>query len=86
MGYLQLYCDVLDDWPSGSLDMNPIENVWAILKRRISGLQIQKLEDRETIIVDTRNSITQEEMTNLILSMPGRLRATVAAQRGPNGS
>ena len=32
------------DWPSGSLDLNPIENLWAIVENRVKPYQCHSLE------------------------------------------
>ena len=36
---------VLSDWPSQSLDLNPIENMWAILKKNVSRRNASNKED-----------------------------------------
>jgi len=36
------------DWPSNSLDVNPVENLWAIIKRRIEKRKPENLEQLNT--------------------------------------
>jgi len=32
-------------WPSQSSDLNPIENLWAFIKRKLKGKELVKRED-----------------------------------------
>ncbi len=48
------------EWPSQSPDLNPIENLWAELKRRVRGRQPQNLEELETYCLKEWDNIPQE--------------------------
>jgi hypothetical protein len=85
MEYLRMYANVLEDWPSGSPDMNPIENLWAILKERVAALAPKTLDDLEAAIRIAWEEMTSDMIAHLIDSMPSRLQATVRAQGHPNG-
>jgi hypothetical protein len=80
-----LYCDVLRGWPSGSPDLNPIENLWAIIKRRVSELAPSRVEKLIGVVITVWNEISAAEMFNLVESMTTRLNATIAAQGGHIG-
>jgi hypothetical protein len=69
----------------GSPDLNPIENLWAIIKARISEIGAETIDDLIQVIIDVGNSVTKEQIANLTYSMPDRLRATVEAGDQANG-
>lgn len=79
MDYLQSYCNVLPNWPSNSPDLNPIENCWAIVKRRVEDLQPQSIDDLIQTTFDTWENIPNNIIQNLISSVPNRLTACVNA-------
>ena len=79
MDYLNSYVDVLESWPSGSPDLNPIENLWAIIKKRIEDKKPGNLKELRKWIIETWNSIDQQTINNLIDSMDNRLNEVVKA-------
>ncbi|KAJ0390208.1 hypothetical protein ATCC90586_011240 [Pythium insidiosum] len=62
------------DWPARSPDLNPIENVWALLSRRVyeGGRQYNTVADLTTAIQAAWKSISCDEIRNLITWMPRR--------------
>lgn len=74
----------LTDWPPYSPDLNPIENIWKILKKRINdrcpelaGFPVT-MEAKERLIeaaVEVWESIEDDVFKDLIKSMPIRLTA-----------
>ncbi|GFX85228.1 transposable element Tcb1 transposase [Trichonephila clavipes] len=69
------------DWPSYTPDLNPRVLVWNILCRRIAARQPPStylLELRRTLLHEWCN-IPQDQIDNLILSMPRRCKACIAS-------
>lgn len=63
------------DWPSISPDLNPIENLWGILVRRLfhNGKQYSTVKELKSKLMEIWDDIKIEELHNLIFSMEGRL-------------
>lgn len=62
-------------WPACSPDLNPMENLWAIIVRRVyaNNRQFQTVADLETAIIDAWDSIQPNIIKNLVSSMKNRL-------------
>ena len=72
------------DWPAQSPDLNPIEHLWYLLKRRILGYEkpaggVWELWERASV---EWGKIKEEDSQNLIESMPRRLAAVIKAKGG----
>lgn len=69
--------------PARSPDLNPIENIWDLLKRHVRQLpQQQNLHALRHDIVRTWTAIRQQYIQRYIISMRSRCRAVVAARGG----
>lgn len=66
-------------WPARSPDLNPIENLWGILSRRVyaNGKQYQSIIELKRAIRREWAGITVREGQNLIDSVPNRLLEVV---------
>lgn len=70
------------DWPGNSPDMNPIENLWELVKRRVSSEMITTKQQliEKVIAVWHRDPQVAALAQKCILSMPNRLKSLLAAK------
>ncbi|GFT05598.1 putative transposase like protein [Trichonephila clavipes] len=72
------------DWPGNSPDMNPIGNIWELMKREVDKNVItNKTQLLERIIqVWNHHPQMQETVQSCIYSMPRKIEALIAAKGG----
>ncbi|CAK9834280.1 Transposable element Tcb2 transposase [Anthophora retusa] len=59
-------------WPSQSPDINPIENLWSIIKKTVQGYKPKHLNELYSTIETAWSNITVDQCKKLIDSMPRR--------------
>jgi transposase len=72
------------EWPALSPDLNPLENVWGILARRVyaEGRQFSDVEELKRAIVGVWNEISLEDLRKHSDSMPNRIFEVIKNQGG----
>ena len=71
------------EWPSQSPDLSPIENLWAIVKRKLSQQQTKKasnLDEQFKKVKAIWHALSGEELEKLIETMPARCAAVLAVK------
>ncbi len=67
------------DWPANSPDLNPIENLWGIVKRKMRDTRPNNADGMKAAIKETWASIPPQQCHKLITSMPRQIEAVIKA-------
>ena len=66
-------------WPPQSPVMNPIEHVWAHMKRQLKGQTFKTLEELKDRLMDIWDNRSLKYIKTLINGMPNRINALIDA-------
>jgi hypothetical protein len=82
---------LLEDWPPYSLDLNPIEHLWSLLKEKLyelypdielwRGSEEEVAERMEDALVHAWGQIRDQIAYNCVNAMPERIQACIRAKR-----
>jgi len=68
---------LIEDWPSASPDINPIENIWSIMKDDVGRRMPETKQELRDSIIQAWDDIDLEVIERCILDLPGRLEEVI---------
>jgi transposase len=71
---------VIDNWPPRSPDLNPVENLWAILQRKVSDRGPQTKEHLKQFVQEAWDALEQEFVDSFVRSFQSRCEAIFLRQ------
>ena len=74
---------ILLDWPAQSPDLNPIEHLWDILKRKMREHSITSKTALRNALIQELDAVSAETCARFVRSMPQRIAAVIKANGGP---
>jgi hypothetical protein len=76
---------VLADWPPSSPDLNPIENVWGYVQRKVDAQGCKSFEEFKQAVLKAVQEVPLKVLKRLFDSLPHRLSIVIEKQGGKTG-
>ncbi len=70
-------------WPANPPDLNPIENLWHIVKRKMRNKRPKNADELKSTVKETWASIPPEQCHKLMTFVPRRIEAVIKAKGAP---
>jgi len=67
-------------WPAQSPDLNPIENLWNVIKRKMESHKSSNKAELLEFLHQEWHKVTQHTCERLVESMPRRMKAVIEIQ------
>jgi hypothetical protein len=71
---------VLEDWPAKSCDINPLENLWFLMKARLASLPFVSLDNFKANIIKVMDEIGPSTCRSLVQSVQRRLAKVMVGE------
>ena len=68
------------NWPANSPDLNPIENIWGIMKARLDKTRKKSITEWTDQLKKLWENLDHELLRSLIESMPRRLKMVIESK------
>ncbi|KAI7959561.1 hypothetical protein MJO28_003352, partial [Puccinia striiformis f. sp. tritici] len=76
--------DKIPNWPSQSPDLNPIENVWKVLKTNVQNFyHPRSVDEMHEALRQAWDDFPSSSLIHIIDAMPSRMQAVIEAEGGP---
>lgn len=76
------HIEFLPMWPPNSPDLNPIENIWAYVQRRVYAKGCKTFDQFKTAVLEEMASVPQQVLAHLYTSMPKRIARVIETGGG----
>jgi transposase len=72
------------DWPGNSPDLNPIENLWHVMKNEVARKDTSSIQKLKDAILQVWTNFSTSYLENLASSMPKRLQDVLQSKGEPS--